>query len=279
MEKQNVKNHLKQFRLLFGRIVKRIVFELRDRLKLYESESKLKSDNQDYWNRAFNSTTTLAQDSHWKDHGKFEDEQRWLRLGKEHLDLIRTYSSVLQLNFPLNQIVEWGCGGGANAVHFAPLTEMFIGVDITAESLEECNRQIINIGLSNFVPVLINATTPESVLNEPIKDVDLFICTYVFELIPSQSYGLQILKLANAMLKDNGIAFIQIRYSDGKRWLKPKRWGYSQHPYIMNTYTLEDFWEKTKECGFEPIGIYLKPHQPLVNDSYYAYYFLKKISD
>jgi cyclopropane fatty-acyl-phospholipid synthase-like methyltransferase len=194
------------------------------------------------------------------------------------LNLITAYSFVLNIKFPVKQIIEWGCGGGANAVHFASKTEKFIGIDITSKSLDECNKQILNIGLNNFVPVLINASTPESVLNNHIKNVELFICTYVFELFPSPEYGINVLKLANEMLKENGMAFIQIRYNDGKKWLKSKRWGYNQHPYTMTTYSLEEFWEKSKECGFDPLGIYLKPYQPLVNDNWYAYYFLKKVN-
>jgi len=272
LNKNDSQNFIKSF---LKRIVRRLKYEIRVLLKLYEPESKLISDNQKYWNRDY-SNPILAQDAHWKNFGKFEDHQQWLNLGKEHLDLITTYSSALNVRFPVKQVIEWGCGGGANAIHFAPKTEKFIGIDITTESLDECNKQILNIGLNNFVPLLINASSPESVLNSQIKNADIFICTYVYELFPSPEYGIKVLKLANELLKENGIAFIQIRYNNGKRLRKSKKWGYFNHPYSMTTYTLEEFWEKSKVCGFEPLGIYLKPHQPLVNDNCYAYYFLKK---
>jgi 2-polyprenyl-3-methyl-5-hydroxy-6-metoxy-1,4-benzoquinol methylase len=250
--------------------------EFRNRMGFYDSEAKLASDNQDYWAKDY-SNPNLAQDAHWKNNGKFEDHQRWLNLGKEHLGLIVNFSSTTNIQFPVKQIVEWGCGGGANAVHLAPFTEKFIGIDITSDSLVECNKQILESGHNNFHPVLINASTPESVLNEQIKEVDLFICTYVYELFPSPAYGLTILNLANKMLKNEGIALIQIRYNDGKKGMRPKRWGYKLQPYVMTTYTIEEFWENSKELGFEPLGIYLKPHQPLVNDYNYAYFFLRKI--
>lgn len=248
---------------------------IRNKFQLFDSEKKLALDNQDYWAKDY-SNTNLAQDAHWKNNGKFEDHQRWFGLGKEHLDLILNYSSILSFQLPVKQIVEWGCGGGANAVHFSPFTEKYVGIDITSESLVECNKQILESGRNNFHPVLINASTPESVLNEQIKEVDLFICTYVYELFPSPAYGLTILNLANKMLKNEGIALIQIRYNDGKKGMRPKRWGYKLHPYVMTTYTLEEFWENSKEYGFEPVSVYLKPHQPLVNDYSYAYFFLKK---
>jgi ubiquinone/menaquinone biosynthesis C-methylase UbiE len=248
---------------------------LRNKLGFFDSEKKLASDNQDYWSKDY-SNPNLAQDAHWKNNGKFEDHQRWLNLGKEHLDLILNYSSIINLQFPFKQIVEWGCGGGANAVHFAPITEKYIGIDITSESLVECNKQIVESGHNNFHPVLINASNPESVLDVGICEVDLFICTYVYELFPSPAYGLTILKLANRMLKEDGVALIHIRYNDGKKGQQSKRWGYKLHPYVMTTYTIEEFWEKSKEFGFEPLGIFLKPDQPLVNDYNYAYFFLKK---
>jgi 2-polyprenyl-3-methyl-5-hydroxy-6-metoxy-1,4-benzoquinol methylase len=266
---------------LFKKLYNKTIWEIdiiRHKMKLYESEDKLASDNQKYWNRDY-SNPDLAQDAHWKNKGKFEDHQRWLNLGKEHLDLILKYSSVLNFQLPVKQIVEWGCGGGANAVHFAPMTDKFIGIDITSESLDECNKQILECGFNNFHPILIDASDPESVLNKQISEVDLFICTYVFELFPSPAYGLTVLKLAYKMLKNEGIAFIHIRYNDSKKGLKPKRWGYKLHPYVMTSYSIEEFWNNSKEYGFEPLGIYLMPYQPLVNDNYYAYYFLKKIGE
>ena len=249
--------------------------KFRNVFHIYDSELKLASDNQDYWNRDY-SNPILAQDAHWKNKGIFEDNQRWLSLGKEHLELILKYSSVLDFRFPVKKIVEWGCGGGANAVHFAPLTEKFIGIDITSESLAECGTQILERGYNNFQPVLIDATVPESILNENINNVDLFISTYVFEQFPSPEYGMKILELANKMLRNEGIAFIHIRYNDERKDLKSKRFSYKLHPYLMTTYTLEEFWGKVKNYGFQPLGIFLTPSQPLVKDGSYAYFFLKK---
>ncbi len=248
--------------------------KFRNRIHLFDSENKLASDNQNFWNWDY-SIPGSGQNAHWKNNGIFEDQQLWLSLGKENLDLILKYSSVLSFQFPVKQIIEWGCGGGANAVHLAPLTDKFIGIDITSESLEECNKQVLKCGLNNFHPILIDASAPESVLNNPINEADLFICTYVYEIFPSPAYGLRILKLANKMLKNEGIAFIQIRYNDGKKLLKPKRWGYKIHVGQMTTYSLEEFWKNSKECGFEPLSIYLMPTQPLVDEHYYAYFFLK----
>jgi cyclopropane fatty-acyl-phospholipid synthase-like methyltransferase len=221
-----IKNRL--FQKIYGKCI-RGIDELRNKLGFYDSEAKLAADNQDYWAKDY-SNPNLAQDAHWKNNGKFEDHQRWLNLGKEHLEMIVNFSSIINLQLPVKQIVEWGCGGGANAVHFAPVAEKFIGIDITPESLEECNKQILEIGCNNFNPVLINSSTPESVLKEKINEVDLFICTYVYELFPSPAYGLKVLKLASKMLKNKGIALVHIRYNNEKKGLKSKHRGYKLHP-------------------------------------------------
>ena len=263
------------FLLRIYRKVMNVINNMRNRMQYYENENKLATDNHEYWNKDY-SDSNLAQDAHWKHNGKFNDIYRWQSLGKEHLDLILKYASPLNIQFPVKQIVEWGCGGGANAVHFAPLTEKFIGIDITPDSLAECKKQILNHGYNNFHPVQINATFPEAIYEQKIKGVDLFLCTYVYELFPSPDYGLNILKIAYKILRNGGIAFIQIRYCDNRKGLRPKRWGYKLQPYSMTTYTLEEFWENSKNQGFEPSGIFLKPYQPLVNDNFYAYYFLKK---
>ncbi len=165
----------------------------RDKFGYKESESKLAADNQDYWNRDY-SDSILAQDAHWKDKGMFENHQRWYSLGKEHLELVFTYNSMLNLRFPINKIVEWGCGGGANSIHFAPITKEFIGIDVTKESLDECNKQVLACGQNNFKPVLVNALSPESILKEGISNVDLFMCTYVYELFPSPKKRIKNLK-------------------------------------------------------------------------------------
>ena len=250
--------------------------EIRSIFNLYESEEKLVNDSKEYWSRDYSKDTKIAQDAHWRGKGIFKDEHRWQNLGKEHFDLIYKHASVLNLNFPLRKIIEWGCGGGANAIHFASHTNEFIGIDITLESLVECGRQIENRGLKNFIPILVDPIKPESVLKESIECGDLFLCTYVYELFPTPEYGLKILKIAHGMLITGGVACIQIRYNDCRRKMYSKKWGYKINAYQMTTYTIEEFWNSALETGFEPVSIVLQPKQPLVNEQCYAYYFLKK---
>ena len=216
---------------------------------------------------------------HWRGKGVFEgNEEGWLQLGREHLDLVNSYACQLDLKFPVDKIVEWGCGGGANAVHFGSKANKYFGIDINPESLSECTNQMSNFGYRNFHPFLIDTSNPEKALVEDIKDSDFFICTYVYELLPSPEYGLRILELANRILKINGIGFIQIKYNSGERKFRSRKWGYKLNPYNMTTYTIEEFWNHTLAFGFQPYGVYLMPKQEIVSDYRYAYYFLKKVN-
>ena len=77
-------------------------------------------------------------------------------------------------------------------------------------------------GLNNFRPILVGAKNPEVALAEMPGPCDLFLSTYVFELIPYPEYGVRLLKIARNMLAPAGIAVIQIKYSDAKT-RPPKR--------------------------------------------------------
>lgn len=259
--------------MLLSRILNKMQHELRMRFEYFDSEEKLIKDAQEYWNEE-----SLVKDaSHWRGGlGVFKNEMNWLKLGKEHLNLVQAYATQSDLIFPVEKIVEWGCGGGANAVHFSPLTKQYIGIDINSENLLECGRQMVAMGLDNFQPILIEVQNPEAALIAETMTADIFICTYVYELLPSPNYGLRILKLANQMLKENGTGLIQIRYNDPSRKHASRKWGYKINPYHMTTYSLEEFWNYSIAFGFEPLGIYLLPKQELVNDERYAYYILKK---
>lgn len=249
----------------------KLLHEFRTRIQFFDTEQKLEDDAQEYWNQA----SLKKSASHWRDNEEF-DEQNWLELGKEHMKLMNSFAGMAGLRFPVNKIVEWGCGGGANAVQFGALTKIYFGVDINAETLDECSNQMKNWGYDNFRSVLIMVDDPEAGLIDEMKDSDLFICTYVFELIPSPEYGLRLLRLANQVLKVGGVGLIQIRYNDLGRRHGSRKWGYKFKPYHMTTYSLEEFWNYALAFGFQPLAIYLVPEQKIVGDVRYGYYFIKK---
>jgi ubiquinone/menaquinone biosynthesis C-methylase UbiE len=251
-----------------------IYYWFRNKLNLVEAEEKLIKDSEVYWNDK--SKKVLKQFSHWREQGIFVDDARWLALGLQHLDMYKQFAHLTNFNDSLDRIIEWGCGGGANAVHFAKITQEYYGVDISNDNLDECKKQLLTEGLENFQPILIEASKPELVSNMIAETCDLFLSTYVFELLPSQEYGIKILKIAYQLLKTNGMALIQIKYSTGLSNTKSKKWNYNRNMTSMTTYPIEYFWALAEECGFKPQAIKLIPKQPLVEDKRYAYFCLLK---
>ncbi len=85
---------------------------------------------------------------------------------------------------------------GMNAVLFASHTGQSYGVDISADSLEECAKQVANMNAGVFMPIHIDAANPAAARLQISGPIDLFLCTYVFELIPSPEYGLKLMEIA-----------------------------------------------------------------------------------
>jgi SAM-dependent methyltransferase len=184
----------------------------------------------------------------------------------------------LEIRHPLKRIVEWGCGGGMNAVHFGPLVDEFYGVDISSASLDECRRQMTEAGLHNFRPVLIDAANPEAALEQVEGQCELLLSTYVFELLPTPEYGLRVLRIAYELLAPDGIVMVQVKYNEGDWKTRSQGWAYIKSLAWNATYRIEEFWQATEKCGFTPKMITLLPKQPLVNDRNYAYFLLQKES-
>jgi SAM-dependent methyltransferase len=241
------------------------------RLRPAEAEEKLKKDAQRYWNAP--GTELLNQYSHWRGVGIFTDDNLWLALGRRNLELYQQFRRMLGVTKLPRRIVEWGCGGGANAVHFAPLAETYIGIDVTRPSLQECARQLDAAGFRDFEPVLIDAGAPETALTEITGKCDLFLSTYVFEVFPTPEYGLRVLRIARELLNDGGLAIIQVRFISDSWSSQPKRFAYNRN-LTSNTYRIETFWDEAQKCGFVPQAVRLLPQDKLIDNTNYAYFLL-----
>ncbi|MBC6990584.1 class I SAM-dependent methyltransferase [Hymenobacter sp. BT491] len=247
---------------------------IRENLHLYDPESKLIADSQRYWNRTDRSC--IPGNAHWRGNGVFAgDDARWLAMGRHNLAQFARLAGPAYLRTP-RRIVDWGCGGGANAVHFAPGAARYYGVDITAASLRECHRQLQALACEAFVPVQFEADQPEHALEHIPKACDLFFSTYVFEIFPTKEYGSRVLNIASKLLTNDGLAFIQIRYDDGTSASQPHRWGYAQNLPHMTTYRIEEFWQNAEQCGFTPQLVTLERQQAVELGERYAYFLLKK---
>lgn len=265
------------FRKVIGRaraLAGGVELNLRQIIGLNEPESKLVDDAQKFWKDA--AAPEFKQNSHWRGQGIFANDALWLGLGHRHLRLYREFAAAVGRSPPLERIVEWGCGGGMNAVHFAAECGEYCGVDISPESLAECARQTVASGCGNFRPVLIDSSCPEAAVHQIPGACDLFLSTYVFELLPTPEYGLRVLQIAHRLLSDRGIAMIQIKYPGTRRRHATRRWAYERNLNWHATYEIEEFWLKAGEAGFVPRLVSLVPVDPEINDRNYAYFLLTK---
>ena len=238
------------------------------------SELALARGSQRFWNdRDRQDLKTLL---HWRGQGPFEDDALWLDLGRRHLSLFDRAATWAGLTRPLQAIVEWGTGGGLNAVQFAPEASRYFGVDISAVSLRECARQVEVGGSGQFIPILIEAENPEAALDQICDPCDLFLSTYVFELIPGPEYGLRVMRIAYDLLRPGGIAVVQVRYHVGGVTPPVSRKTYAANWVRLTSYGVDEFWKACETIGFEPMFVTLVPVQPELDEKRYAYFALKK---
>jgi SAM-dependent methyltransferase len=235
-----------------------------------ESENRISADAQHYWQQPADGK--WRGNSHWRNAPVFGDNDLWDEIGAEHLALFEAGARMCGFDRPKRRVLEWGCGGGANAVHFAPHSEEFIGVDISAETLDECGKQVAGVCDTPFRRIAIDVTDPESAIPRIGGKCDVFLSFYVFELIPSPEYGERLLRIAHEVLAPGGLALIQIKYSD-RRWrTRPRRRAYRRGLAEMTTYPIDEFWQLAEHCGLIPKAVHLVPKNEL--DERYAYFFL-----
>lgn len=248
------------------------------RVGLSHSEERLAGDAGAYWTGAAGGQA-WRNDSHFRDGSVFADVS-WAAVGAEHWRLFERLARVCEpaagSGRRLDRMVEWGCGGGSNAVAFAPQCEVeFVGVDITPESVEECRRQVAEVTGTNFSGVVVDVADPEAALSR-IEPCDLFLCVYVLELVPSPAYGLRVMDCAQRLLRPGGLAFVQVKYDTGRWNTGSRRRSYrGSTAASMTSYRIDEFWSAMAARGLQPEACYLVPENEL--DQRYAYYLLRKV--
>jgi len=227
-----------------------------------QREKKLRNAANKLWANE-NGSETIKGLSHFKGSGRYKDHEKWEDIGNVHIKMFDRFCEMTNTD-SIESMIEYGPGGGANAVKFAPKVSKFYGIDIAKENLKECGCQLEQIGFKNYVPVHI--AEPKDCLHIP--PVDFFLCVAVYQHFPSKEYGVEVGKIAYDLLKEQGLAIIQIRYAG--KYYKPKKRDYRANVITFTSYGLDEFWNILKKIGFEPLYLQLRP------ETNYAYYFATK---
>ena len=245
----------------------RRVRNLWERLGPAQASGAVESDAQAYWRDE--RQPGWQSNSHWRE-GVTEV---WDEIGASSLALAERLVRVTGEPLPSSRTVEWGAGGGANAVRFAARCDEFVAVDISQASLDECERQVGLVTATPVRKVLIDVAEPEAAIDAiGPGSCDLFLCLYVLELVPSQAYGLRLLDTAAALLAPGGVALIQTKYTTTMRASRSRRRDYRRDLANMTTYPIDEFWIEAGKRGLQPQSIALVPQDKL--DERYAYYLL-----
>ena len=121
---------------------------------LPQSLRRRAAEAQDYWTAP--NGERWASDSHLRD-----TVPGWDRIGPQHREMFEAFARGVGVDPQPARVLEWGCGGGANAVAFAPSAVEFIGVDVSPESLAACAKEVANVCSTPFTSVLVGVDSPE----------------------------------------------------------------------------------------------------------------------
>jgi SAM-dependent methyltransferase len=236
-----------------------------------ESDAKIGKDSQEYWSNR--DAKRWADNAHMPGSNTFAGNDLWDQIGARHANMFRHACIDSRPT-----VVDWGCGGGMNAVALAPMVGGIIGVDVSDDMLDEAERQVRAASNCPFRKVRIDVNAPEKALLEVgAGTVDAWVSFYVFELIPSPAYGERLLRIAFEMLRPGGLALIQIKYSTGSLLTRSRGRGYRRGLAAMTTYRIDEFWTLAEKAGFQPDSVQLVARDEL--DERYAYFSLSKLSE
>lgn len=229
-------------------------------------------DAQDYWSS--NKDATRVANAHLRGASAYSDDQ-WLAIGEFHRELLLSMLPVGESGPPWRRIVEWGCGGGANAIALAPLATEFVGVDLAPDLLDECTEQVGRVCDTRVEGVLTTVGDPWPAAQACREaGADLACCLYVLELVPDGRTGLEIVGALRHLLDPGGLAFVQIKYATRERRTASRRSNYRSNLANMTTYGIDEFWTACVDLGFAPLSVHLVPKNDL--DERYAYFLLRK---
>lgn len=259
------------------RIADRVVWRMRRLAARYlpdtASYARTRRQAAEYW--GVEQGGTWHADSHWR---LGLGEETWHQVGQEHLAIYRLFARALEVSNGPGVVLDWGCGGGANAVAFAPLATKYIVADLSTQTTAECLTQVRAVCDTPIEARHIDLDAPHTAAAGLESQCDTFLCFYVLEATAGPAEALSILQIAESVLKVGGMAFVQVKYhtadplSRGRR-----RRSYHSLSGLTTTFAIDEFWLRAQELGLAPRLIHLVPQNRL--DSRYAYFALTKPSE
>lgn len=82
-----------------------------------QSSAKIARDAELFWSLSDNDSQ-LRDLSHWRGEGRWSNISAWTEIGTKHFEMFERLCLFTSTRRPISTMVEWGPGGGANAVHF-----------------------------------------------------------------------------------------------------------------------------------------------------------------
>ena len=216
-------------------------------------------------------TASQRDFSHWLGEGRWKNHKKWFEIGEQHYKMFKELVSISNCNLSFDTMIEWGPGGGSNAIAFSRKFQTYYGVDISVANLMECEKQLQKNNYKGFRQVLFNDLNDKILIDIIHEPVSFFLSTAVFQHFPSKEYGARVLKIIYQILDNNGIALIQIRYDNGSSLFRDKKINYTKNVATFTSYKIDEFWDLLIELGFSPLLCKLN------TENNYAYYFIQKI--
>jgi hypothetical protein len=203
----------------------------------------------------------IKDQSHWRGIGRWKNDSDWINIGKSTLQRLKWIMRADGIEFEeegkKNTILEWGPGGGANAVGLMKYCNQYYGIDISKLNLDEAARVMQSEGSNAFIPIHLK-TSPNVALDFiPEESIDIFISTAVFQHFPSKEYGMQVLKVMRKLLKKKSISYIQFRFDNGNPKYKPNESisDYKNRHIYSNSYSIDEFWAILVDLGYKPLCV------------------------
>lgn len=178
------------------------------------------------------------------------EEDKFYAYGEKHVALFQSARRFISPNENerTQKVVEWGPGGGANALAFLKhFGGEYIGIDISKENLDEAARICNDTTCGSFTKCHIDIQNPEAVLEfiQP-KSVDLFISTAVFPHLPDKEYAKKVIEIAAVLLKPNAVCMLHVLNSDE---IKSTYGDYNKDVHRNTVFTYEETVALISEVG------------------------------